>query len=79
MRWSSAPHAVRTQLLLARCSSDWGGRGGGGDWGGRGGGGRRRQIEEDEGEVYEVDEEDLEGLRKQHREESSAQHASSEG
>ncbi|KAK2165045.1 hypothetical protein NP493_1384g00033 [Ridgeia piscesae] len=71
LRWSSAPHAVRTQLLLARCSSDWGGRGGGG--------GRRKLIEEDEGEVYEVDEEDLEGLRKQHREESTAQHASSEG
>ena len=36
-------------------------------------------MEEEEEEVYEVDEEDLEGLRKQHREESSAQHASSEG
>ena len=34
---------------------------------------------EEEEEEYDVDDEDLDGLRKQHREESSTQHASSEG
>ena len=60
---------MRTHLLLARCSSDWGGRGGGG----------RRLLAEEAEEEYDIDEDGLDGLRKQHRAESSTQHASAEG